>query len=119
VTRIEVKDGQVVVRRVVEDGYELIEAKTPLLAAISSDETNNPRYAKLRDIMTAAKKTIPVWKAADLGLDPERIGAGAAKVAITDVSIPVKESRCEMIAGNTPEEKAASLAARLRELKLI
>lgn len=119
VTRIEVKDGQVVVRHVVEDGYELIEAKTPLLAAISSDETNNPRYAKLRDIMAAAKKPIPVWKAADLGLDQERIGSGAAKIAITDVYIPVKESRCEMIEGNTPEEKAANLAARLRELKLI
>lgn len=119
VTRIEVKDGQVVARRVVEDGYELIEAKTPLLAAISSDETNNPRYAKLRDIMTAAKKPIPVWKVADLGLDPEQIGAGYAKVAITDVYVPVKESRCEMIEGNTAEEKAANLAARLRELKLI
>ncbi|MBZ0167868.1 protein fixA; electron transfer flavoprotein beta-subunit (Beta-ETF) [Candidatus Methylomirabilis lanthanidiphila] len=119
VTRIEVRDGQVVVRRVVEDGYELIEAKPPLLAAISSDETNTARYAKLRDIMAAAKKTIPVWKAADLGLDPERIGPGAVRVAITDVSIPVKESRCEMIEGNTPEEKAATLAARLRELKLI
>ncbi len=119
VTRIEVRDGQVIVRRVVEDGYELIEAKPPFLAAVSSDETNNPRYAKLRDIMTAAKKTIPVWKAADLGLDVERIGSDAAKVAITDVYIPVKESRCEMIEGNTPEEKAATLAARLRELKLI
>ncbi|KAB2960628.1 MAG: electron transfer flavoprotein subunit beta/FixA family protein [Candidatus Methylomirabilis oxygeniifera] len=119
VTRIEMRDEQVVVRRVVEDGYELIEAKTPFLAAISSDETNTARYAKLRDIMTAAKKIIPVWKAADLGLDPERIGPGAAKVAITDVYIPVKESKCEMIEGDTPEEKAANLAARLRELKLI
>ncbi len=119
VTRIEARDGQVVVRRVVEDGYELIEAKTPFLAAISSDETNTARYAKLRDIMTAAKKIIPVWKAADLGLDPERIGSDAARVAITDVYIPVKESRCEIIEGNTPEEKAATLAARLRELKLI
>src|SRR5574337_608983 len=119
VTRIEMRDGQVVVRRVVEDGYELIEAKPPLLAAISSDETNTPRYAKLRDIMTAAKKTIPVWKVTDLGLDVERIGSDAAKVAITDVYIPVKESKCEMIEGDTPEEKAANLAVRLRELKLI
>jgi electron transfer flavoprotein beta subunit len=119
VTRIEVRDGQIVVRRVVEDGYELIEAKVPFLAAISSDETNTARYAKLRDIMTAAKKVIPVWKAADLGLDPERIGPSAAMTAITDVYIPVKESKCEMIEGNTPEEKAANLAARLRDLKLI
>ena len=40
-------------------------------------------------------------------------------MTVTDVYIPVKESRCEMIEGNTPEEKATNLAARLRELKLI
>ncbi len=119
VTRIEAGDGQVVVRRVVEDGYELIEATTPLLTAISSDETNTARYAKLRDIMTAAKKIIPVWKAADLELDAEKFVPEAAMAAMTDVYIPVKESKCEMIEGNTPEEKAANLAARLRELKLI
>ncbi len=119
VSRIEAKDGQVVARRIVEDGHELIEARPPILASITSDETNTPRYPKLKDIMAAGKKTIPVWKAADLGLDPERIGPGAARVVITDVYIPVKESKCEMIEGDTPEEQAAKLAARLRELKLI
>jgi electron transfer flavoprotein beta subunit len=119
VSRIEAKDGQVVMRRVEEDGYELVEAKTPVLASIISDETNTPRYPKLKDIMAAGKKTIPVWKVADLGLDPDRVGTGAARVAITDVSIPIKESRCEMIEGDTPEEQAVKLAVRLRELKLI
>jgi electron transfer flavoprotein beta subunit len=119
VSRIEAKDGQVVLRRVVEDGYELIEAKTPVLVSIISDETNTPRYPKLKDIMAAGKKTIPVWKAADLGVDSERIGAAAARALITDVYLPVKESTCEMIEGDTPQEQAVKLAARLRELKLI
>jgi len=69
--------------------------------------------------MAAGKKTIPVWKGADLGLDPDRVGTGGARVSITDVSIPIKESKCEMIEGDTPEEQAVKLAARLRELKLI
>ena len=119
VSRIEAKDGGVIMRRIVEDGHELIEAKTPILASITSDETNTPRYPKLKDIMAAGKKTIPVWKAADLALDPERVGPGAARVAITDVYIPIKESKCEMIEGDTPEEQAVKLAARLRELKLL
>ena len=119
VSRIEAKDDTVVLRRVVEDGYELIEAKTPILASITSDENNTPRYPKLKDIMAAGKKTIPVWKAADLALDPARVGADTARVAIADVYIPVKESKCEMIEGDTAEEQAAKLAARLRELKLI
>ena len=119
VSRVEAKDGHLVLRRVVEDGYELIETKTPVLASIISDETNTPRYPKLKDIMAAGKKTIPVWKAADLALDPDRVGAEASRVAITDVYIPMKESTCEMIEGDTPEEQAVKLVARLRELKLI
>ena len=119
VSRIEAKDGQVVLRRVVEDGYELIEAKTPVLVSIISDETNTPRYPKLKDIMAAGKKTIPTWKAPDLALDPDRVGRGAARALITDVYLPVKESKCEMIEGDTPQEQAVKLAARLRELKLI
>jgi electron transfer flavoprotein alpha/beta subunit len=33
--------------------------------------------------------------------------------------IPVKESRVEIIEGDSPEEKAANLARKLREAKLI
>lgn len=119
VSRVEAKDGHAVVRRVVEDGYELVEAKIPVLVSIISDDSNTPRYPKLKDIMAAGKKTIPVWKAVDLGLDSGRIGSDAAKVSINDVYVPVKESKCEMIEGETPEEQAAKLAARLHELKLL
>jgi electron transfer flavoprotein beta subunit len=119
VSRIEVRDGAVVLRRIVEDGYELIEAKPPVVASIMSDETNTARYPKLKDIMAAGKKTIPAWKATDLEIDPGRIGEAASAVDIVDVYVPIKESKCEMIEGETPEEKAARLAARLRELKLI
>jgi electron transfer flavoprotein beta subunit len=69
--------------------------------------------------MAAGRRTIPTWKAADLGLNPERVGAAAVRVAITDVHVPVKESKCEMIEGDSPAEQATKLAARLRDLKLI
>jgi electron transfer flavoprotein beta subunit len=119
VTRIEMRDGRLVLRRIVEDGYELLEAEPPILASVHSDETNTPRYPKLKDIMAAGKKTIPAWRTADLELDLGRIGPDVVKAAIADVYIPVKESRCEMIEGETPAEQAAKLATRLRELKLV
>ena len=75
-SRIEARDGKVVARRIVEDGYELVEAPMPLVASILSDDTNVPRYSKLKDIMAAARKTVPVWKAADLGVEPARVGPG-------------------------------------------
>jgi electron transfer flavoprotein beta subunit len=118
-SRIEVADGKAVARRIVEDGYERVETPLPLVVSIVSDDTNVPRYSKLKDIMAAAKKQVPTWKAADLGLDPARVGAAAARLRITDVYVPKRESRCELLDGDTPDEKAERLALRLRELKVI
>ncbi len=118
-TRIEAQDGALVLRRVVETGVERLETKPPVVATILSDETNTPRYPKLRDIMAAGKKQIPVWKVVDLGVDAGRVGAGSRRVEVEDLYVPVRESKCEMIEGGAPEEKADRLAARLRELKVI
>src|SRR5574337_831670 len=91
VSRIEVRNGKVVMRRIVEDGYELVEGTPPIGASILSDDSNVPRYSKLKDIMTAAKKQVPTWKAADLTLDGARVGAAAARLRITDVYVPKRE----------------------------
>ncbi len=119
VSRIEVRDGKAAVRRIVEDGYELVEGALPLVVTIISDDSNVPRYSKLKDIMAAAKKQVPVWKAADLSLDGGKVGASAARIQVRDISVPKRESRCEMLEGETPEERAERLALRLRELKVL
>lgn len=119
VSRIEVKDNKAVARRIVEDGYELVEAWLPLVASIISDDSNVPRYSKLKDIMVAAKKQVPLWKAGDLNLEVAKVGASAARLQIRDTSIPQRESRCEILDGETPAERAEQLALRLRELKVI
>jgi electron transfer flavoprotein beta subunit len=119
VRRIEAKDGKVVARRVVEDGHELVEAPMPLVASILSDDANAPRYRKLKDIMAASRKTVPIWKAVDLGVDPSRVGPGGRRLEVRDVALVQRDSRCELMSGETPAEQADRLATRLRELKVI
>lgn len=116
-SQIEVRDGQAVVRKIVEDGFELVESPLPMVVSIASDETNTPRYPKLKDIMAAGRKTVPVWKAADIGVDGSRVAA--RRVEVENLYVPSREARCEIIEGDTPEEKAEKLARRLRELKII
>jgi len=119
VSRIEVREGKAIARRIVEDGYEVVEAPLPLVASILSDDSNVPRYSKLKDIMVAARKTVPVWKAADLGVDMAAVGAAGQRLQLREVSIPQRDSRCELVKGDTPAEQAERLAERLRELKVI
>jgi electron transfer flavoprotein beta subunit len=118
-TRVQAQDGRVVARRIVDDGYETVEGALPLVLSILSDDTNVPRYSKLKDIMAAAKKQVPTWKAADLGLDSAKVGAGASRLRLRDVLIPRRESRCELVGADNPQEQGVRLAERLRELKVI
>jgi len=119
VSRFEAKDGKVIGRRLVEDGYEVVEAPLPLVASIISDDANVPRYSKLKDIMAAARKTVPVWKAVELGLSMAGVGPRGRRLDVRDVALVQRDSRCELVTGETPAEQAERLATRLRELKVI
>lgn len=116
-SRVEMAEGGVQVRKMVEDGYDLIEAPLPLLVTITSDESNVPRFPKLKDIMAAGRKPIPTWTAADLGVAAPKGDTG--RVAVAELSIPVRETRCEVLDGESPEEKVERLVSRLRDLKLL
>lgn len=103
-------------RREVEDGYVTIGARAPFVASITNDPSNQLRLAKVRELMLANRAKIPTLSAADLGLDAARL---APRVEVVDLDIPMRESNCEFIEGDKPEEVAQALAQRLREMKLV
>jgi electron transfer flavoprotein beta subunit len=77
---LEVSEGRVRVKRQTEYGYDVIEAPTPAVVAVS-DAINEPRYPSLKGIMGAKKKPQETLAAADLGLDAQAVGeAGSATV---------------------------------------
>ena len=115
---VAVQDGKVVVERVLMEGYDTVEAPLPCAVTISN-ELGEPRYPKLQQIMQAARKQVSIWSAADLGLDPSQIGAQGVRLNLERLYQPVSEVECEVMEGETPEEKAQKLAQRLREEKII
>jgi len=116
--KVEVLDDKVKVERVVTDGYEVIEVSTPVLITVSN-ELGEPRYPKLKGIMAAAKKEVPTWNAQDIAADTSKLGASGARTKLLKLFVPVKEAKCEIIEGESPEEAASNLALKLREAKLI
>ena len=67
-SKVVVADGKVAVTREVDGGMETLELKLP--AIVTTDlRLNEPRYVTLPNIMKAKKKTLDVFKPADLGVD--------------------------------------------------
>ncbi len=81
--KVEVADGQVQVVREVDGGLETLRLSLP--AVITTDlRLNEPRYVTLPNIMKAKKKTLEVFKPADLGVDV------ASRIKTLKVSEPPK-----------------------------
>jgi electron transfer flavoprotein beta subunit len=115
---IEIMDGKARVERVVADGYEVLEVDLPAVITVSN-ELGEPRYATLKGIMAAAKKEPIVWTSTDIGVDPSEIGVSGRLITLVKLFQPVKESKCELVEGDSPEEAGAKLASRLREAKVL
>ena len=116
--KVEALDGKARVERIAGDGIEIIEVPLPALITVSN-ELGAARYPTIKGIMTAKRKEPIIWKPADIGVDPSKLGAAGRRTKLTKLFQPVKESKCEIIAGDTPEEAAVKLALRLREAKAL
>ncbi|WP_395827525.1 electron transfer flavoprotein subunit beta/FixA family protein [Collimonas sp.] len=67
-SKVVLEDGKVTVTREVDGGLETISLTLPVI--ITTDlRLNEPRYVTLPNIMKAKKKTLDVFKPADLGVD--------------------------------------------------
>ncbi|MBA7605683.1 Caffeyl-CoA reductase-Etf complex subunit CarD [subsurface metagenome] len=112
--RIEAGNGKVKVERLVSDGYQVIEVPMPALVT-ASFEVGILREASAVASVTAAKKPITIWKAEDLGVEPSAMG----RSKLLELFMPEKESKCQMVEGETEEEAGANLALKLKESKII
>src|SRR2546428_9041149 len=89
---ITVDGNQITIRRQSETGYDVVESTLPALVAVSSG-INEPRYPQLKGIMSAKKKEIKVYTAADLGLAPDQVGEkGAREKVLTIGRAPKREA---------------------------
>jgi electron transfer flavoprotein beta subunit len=115
---VQVHDRTVRVERVLQDGFETVEAILPTVVTISN-ELGEPRSPNLRQVMRAARKQATVWSAADLGLDASQVGATGARLTVERLFVPVQEGQCEFITGDSRQELAANLVHRLQETGIL
>ena len=108
-------DGKTVkVNRPVEGQTLVIESSLPALITTQKG-LNEPRYASLPGIMKAKKKPLEEKTLASLGLNPAEFGEGARTLKVLALTPPPQRKAGKIIAGDSPEAKAAELAKLLHE----
>jgi len=108
-------DGDMVrVKRVLPDGYEVVEVQAPAVVT-TTYEVGALREPGVEAFMSAAKKPITIWDSQELGIET----ADTSRFTMTKMNEPTQDNKCEILEGSTPEEKAADLVNILKEIKVI
>ncbi|MBM3140865.1 MAG: electron transfer flavoprotein subunit beta/FixA family protein [Chloroflexi bacterium] len=94
-------------------GEETVRVSLPAVVSVSN-EIGTPRYPSSRRMMEA-RRIPPVVRPARELLG----GEGPRAVELAQLFIPDVQGHCEVIQGETPEEKAAALLRRLRETRAL
>ncbi len=98
-----VNDSQLKVGREIEGGnQEMNEIALPCVLSIQTG-INEPRYVGIRGIRKVASVDIPVWGAADLGIDSASVGESGATVKRVDYFVPELGEGAEILEGSSEE----------------
>jgi len=109
----EIAEDRLRVRRMIEEGYEVIEAALPAVITVVK-EINTPRLPSLRGLARAKGAAIPVWTAGELGLDPKLVGLSGSFTRVIRVFSPQRTSRGEIFQGEL-EDQVEGLINKLKE----
>ncbi len=104
-----VDGGMVKVKKEVDEGFELIGAKTPCVVTVTKPSFD-PRYPSIKSKMAAGKKEIAVIGFADMpDIDPTRIGLKGSPTKVKKTFTPPVKSGGITIHEETNEDSAKKL----------
>jgi len=113
----EIGDQCIRVRRMIEEGYEVIEMSLPAVITVVK-EINVPRLPSLRGLARAKSATIPVWTVGELGADKNMVGLSGSATRVVKIFFPQRVSRSEILQGDLASQ-VDTLVAKLRETKIL
>ncbi len=113
----EISDKYIRVRRMVEEGYEVIETSLPAVITVVK-EINIPRLPSLRGLAKSKNAVIPVWTADDLSVDKRLVGLSGSATRVVKIFVPQRVHHSETLSGEL-NQQVDTLVNRLRENKVV
>lgn len=117
VQKVYVNGDTLTVRRGLEDGYQLVQVRTPaLLTAVK--ELNTPRYMSVSGIFEAFEKQVQIWTVNDIPVEPDQVGLDASPDKVLCSFAPDPKGAGKIFSG-APKQMAAELISALSEKHII
>ncbi|MDA8103966.1 MAG: hypothetical protein M0Z71_01170, partial [Nitrospiraceae bacterium] len=113
----DVKEGRIVVQRLMDEGYDLMESSLPVLLTVVR-ELNVPRMPSLKGKMAAKKAGIKKLTAADIGAEESKLGLRGSPTQVRNIFAP-EAKRDRKIIDGTNEEIIDALVKELTGLKCL
>lgn len=113
----EINEARIKAERMMEEGYEVIEAGLPALITVVK-EINEPRLPSLKGMVRAKKAEIHKWNASDIACEKSKIGQTGSPTIVNKIFTPPPRRGGETILGDS-EEQAQKLVEKLRQAKVI
>jgi electron transfer flavoprotein beta subunit len=111
---VTVADGELRVKRLRDDGYEILAAPLPSVVTVTQ-AVGEMRYPSLRGVMAARSKRPEVWSLGDLGLADSRAGGAFATTRVVGADPAVPRPPTRVVTGDSAtvvQEVMAFLAER-------
>ena len=104
---VKVEEDGLLVNRALEDGYELIKVKAPvLLTAIK--ELNEPRYMNVKNIFETSDDEILVWSADDIDVDKAELGLKGSPTKVKRSMTKEAKGACLLYTSPSPRDDQPS-----------
>lgn len=115
---LEVEGARLAVRRAVETGTDRSRLPLPCLVTVVH-EINEPSMPTLSGKMKARRAQVPVFGAADLGLDPGSCGLNGSPTRVVRIAFPKVARATERYTGRNLDLGIAAVVDRLEAMGLL
>ena len=115
----EIEENSVVVKRRLEDGFEMVQCRLPALLTVIG-ELNVPRYPFVDRLIDACKERarIKVWNAADIGVKTNQVGLEGSLTHVIKTFAPKFKREGEILEGDVGQA-VRCLIGKMKEKRLI
>jgi electron transfer flavoprotein beta subunit len=110
---LEIADGTITAQRETDNGYEVVSCSLPALVSVTM-AVGEPRYASLKGIMGAKKKTIALLSAAEAGVEN-----AAPQTELLRFAPPPARTKARVVEAADGASGARAIFDFLRERRLV